>query len=111
LAEKQTELSNAVDKSPPQKYLEAMEALMKWVQSVEGVLLSEHAVVADTAVMEDQLQKFKVSHLDSPLNSIHFLDVPYLLTGQLEHRKLLICLNAFYISVSISFSHCKFCSF
>jgi hypothetical protein len=106
LAEKQTELSNAVDKSPPQKYLEAMEALMKWVHSVEGVLLSEHAVVADTAVMEDQLQKFKVSHLDSP-----FLDVPYLLTGQLEHRKLLICFNAFYISVSISFSHCKFCSF
>ncbi|XP_069695333.1 dystrophin, isoforms A/C/F/G/H isoform X7 [Periplaneta americana] len=59
LAERQTELSNTVDKSPPKKYLEAMEALMKWVHNVEGVLLSEHAVVADTAVMEDQLQKFK----------------------------------------------------
>jgi hypothetical protein len=68
LAEKQTELSNVVDKSPPQKYLEAMEALMKWVHNVEGVLLSEHAVVADAAVMEDQLQKFKVSHLTDLLN-------------------------------------------
>jgi len=62
LAEKQTELNNAVDRSPPQKYLEAMDALMKWVHNVEGVLLSEHAVVADIAVMEDQLQKFNVSH-------------------------------------------------
>jgi hypothetical protein len=71
LAEKQTELNNAVDKSPPQKYLEAMEALMKWVHNVEGVLLSEHAVVTDAAVMEDQLQKFRVSHLVDPINSIH----------------------------------------
>jgi hypothetical protein len=72
LAEKQTELNNAVDKSPPQKYLEAMEALMKWVHNVEGVLLSEHAVVADTAVMEDQLQKFKVIiYLVDPITGIH----------------------------------------
>lgn len=88
LAEKQTELSNAVDKSPPQKYLEAMEALMKWVHNVEGVLLSEHAVVADTVVMEDQLQKFKVSHL-SNCNGMHLLHVPYLLTGQLEQENCL----------------------
>lgn len=59
-----------MDKSPPQKYLEAMEALMKWVHNVEGVLLSEHAIVADTAVMEDQLQKFKVSHLGN-LVTVH----------------------------------------
>lgn len=74
LAEKQTELNNAVDKSPPQKYLEAMEALMKWVHNVEGVLLSEHAVVTDAAVMEDQLQKFKVSNLVTPLTvDIYFI--------------------------------------
>lgn len=59
-AERQTELSNAIDKSPPKKYLEAMEALMKWVHNVEGLLLSEHAVVAEMAVMKDQLKKFKV---------------------------------------------------
>jgi hypothetical protein len=72
LAEKQTQLNNAVDRSPPQKYLEAMDALMKWVHNVEGVLLSEHAVVADIAVMEDQLQKFNVSHpVESFSNVLH----------------------------------------
>lgn len=70
LAEKQTELNNAADKSPPQKYLEAMDALMKWVHNVEGVLLSEHAVVADIAVMEDQLQKFNVSHAVESFNIV-----------------------------------------
>lgn len=70
LAEKQTELNNAVDRSPPQKYLEAMDALMKWVHNVEGVLLSEHAVVADIAVMEDQLQKFNVSDADESFNTV-----------------------------------------
>jgi len=70
LAEKQTELNNAVDRSPPQKYLEAMDALMKWVHNVEGVLLSEHAVVADIAVMEDQLQKFNVSHTVESFNIV-----------------------------------------
>ncbi|XP_021932648.1 dystrophin-like [Zootermopsis nevadensis] len=85
LAEKQTELSNAVDKSPPQKYLEAMEALMKWVHNVEGVLLSEHAVVADTVVMEDQLQKFKELQktIEEQQNSFHYVNI----TGQeLIHR-------------------------
>jgi len=70
LAEKQTELNNAVDRSPPQKYMEAMDALMKWVHNVEGVLLSEHAVVADIAVMEDQLQKFNVSHAVESFNIV-----------------------------------------
>ena len=70
LAEKQTELNNAVDRPPPQKYLEAMDALMKWVYNVEGVLLSEHAVVADIAVMEDQLQKFNVSHAVETFNIV-----------------------------------------
>jgi hypothetical protein len=70
LAGKQTELNNAVDRSPPQKYLEAMDALMKWVHNVEGVLLSEHAVVADIAVMEDQLQKFNVSLLVEFFNNV-----------------------------------------
>jgi len=70
LAEKQTELNNAVDRSPPQKYLEAMDALMKWVHNVEGVLLSEHAVVADIAVMEDQLQKFIVSDADESFHIV-----------------------------------------
>lgn len=83
LAEKQTELNNAVDRSPPQKYLEAMGALMKWVHNVEGVLLSEHAVVADVAVMEDQLQKFNVSHAVESLIMLHMQLVVCLLTGLL----------------------------
>ncbi|PSN29971.1 hypothetical protein C0J52_24408 [Blattella germanica] len=85
LAEKQTELSNTVDKSPPKKYLEAMEALMKWVHNVEGVLLSEHAVVADIAIMEDQLQKFKELQktIEEQQNSFHYVNT----TGQeLIHR-------------------------
>nr|CAD7448133.1 unnamed protein product [Timema bartmani] len=59
LAERQTELSSVMDRTPPKKYLEAMEALMKWVHSVEGLLLSEHAVVSDADTMKDQLQKFQ----------------------------------------------------
>ncbi|XP_049782226.1 dystrophin, isoforms A/C/F/G/H-like, partial [Schistocerca cancellata] len=59
LTEKQTELTSAIDRTPPKKYLEAKEALMKWVHNVEGVLLSEHAVVSDITTMEDQLQKFR----------------------------------------------------
>ena len=84
MAQKQTELNNAVDRSPPQKYLEAMGALMKWVHNVEGVLLSEHAVVADVAVMEDQLQKFNVSHAVESVNiMLHMQLVVCLLTGLL----------------------------
>ncbi|GLH12299.1 Dystrophin, partial [Gryllus bimaculatus] len=60
LAERQTELSNQLERTPPRKYLEAMEALTQWVHGVEGLLLSEHAVVAAIPAMQDQLHKFQV---------------------------------------------------
>ncbi|GLH12298.1 Spectrin alpha chain, partial [Gryllus bimaculatus] len=59
LAERQTELSNQLERTPPRKYLEAMEALTQWVHGVEGLLLSEHAVVAAIPAMQDQLHKFQ----------------------------------------------------
>ncbi|XP_063241315.1 dystrophin, isoforms A/C/F/G/H-like [Bacillus rossius redtenbacheri] len=85
LAERQTELSSAVDRTPPQKYLEAMAALMSWVHSVEGVLLSEHAVVSDVASMEQQLHKFQELQktIEEQQSSFQYVN----LTGQELIRK------------------------
>lgn len=60
LGERQSDLSRAADKTPPRKYLEAMEALLKWINHVEEVLLSEEFLITDVDILEDQLQKYKV---------------------------------------------------
>nr|CAD7404046.1 unnamed protein product [Timema cristinae] len=84
LAERQTELSSVMDRTPPKKYLEAMEALMKWVHSVEGLLLSEHAVVSDADTMKDQLHKFQDSNLD-----LHVIvSVVYYKRSALDHATI-----------------------
>lgn len=39
----------------------AMKALSDWVNTAESNLLSDHAVLADLAPMEEQLKRFQVS--------------------------------------------------
>ncbi|GAB6025091.1 hypothetical protein CHUAL_010524 [Chamberlinius hualienensis] len=56
---RQTALSKAVDKLPPRKYLEAVEALMKWISDLDTALQTEEFLIAETEALEDQLQKYK----------------------------------------------------
>ncbi|XP_046433429.1 dystrophin, isoforms A/C/F/G/H-like isoform X10 [Neodiprion fabricii] len=59
LSERLTELRNQADKKPPKKYTETVNSLLSFINSVEGVLLLEHAVVSDDKSMENQLKKFR----------------------------------------------------
>lgn len=57
---RQQELTNAQDKAPPRSYLEAMEALLKWVTHMESLLASEKMKINEAEVMEEQLKQYKV---------------------------------------------------
>lgn len=48
------------EQSPVLKYTEAKTAIMKWINDVEGMLLSEHVILTYPQVMEQQLGKFQV---------------------------------------------------
>jgi dystrophin len=58
---RQQELTNAQDKAPPRSYLEAMEALLKWIMNMESLLSSERFQVTDCDLMKEQLRQFRVS--------------------------------------------------
>ncbi|XP_026673757.1 dystrophin, isoforms A/C/F/G/H isoform X3 [Ceratina calcarata] len=58
LSDRLTELNDAVDKTPPKKYMDTVDNLTSFINNVESVLLSEHIVMSDDKTMMDQLQKF-----------------------------------------------------
>lgn len=58
LVELQNEMNEQV---PVKKYTEARTVLLKWINDVEGMLLSEHVVLTHPQAMEQQLVKFQVS--------------------------------------------------
>ena len=58
--ERQRKLSEALDKAPPKAYLEAMAALLKWLQNNKDLLKSEKYEVKELPVMEKQQKQFKV---------------------------------------------------
>ncbi|PBC26807.1 Dystrophin [Apis cerana cerana] len=58
LSEKLTELNDAVDKTPPKKYTDAVTNLTSFINNVESMLLSEHIVMSDDKTMTEQLRKF-----------------------------------------------------
>ena len=62
IKEKEKILARALECAPPQRYIEAMKALTQWLQSVEAVLRSEEFFVTEIDDLEDQLQKYKVTH-------------------------------------------------
>lgn len=57
---RQQELTNAQDKAPPRSYLEAMEALLKWITNMESLLSTETFQVTECEVMKEQLKQFRV---------------------------------------------------
>ncbi|KAF3428529.1 hypothetical protein E2986_11233 [Frieseomelitta varia] len=58
LSERLTELNEAVDKTPPKRYTDAVANLTSFINNVESMLLSEHIVMSDDKTMTEQLQKF-----------------------------------------------------
>lgn len=67
------------EQSPVLKYTEAKTALMKWINDVEGMLLSEHVILTHPQVMEQQLVKFQVcilvTHLYNILKDLKFNEI------------------------------------
>lgn len=59
LSQRLTEITNAIDRTPPKKYIEAVNNLMSFINNVEGVLLSEHIIISDEKIMEEQIKRFK----------------------------------------------------
>ncbi|XP_029040793.2 dystrophin, isoforms A/C/F/G/H isoform X6 [Osmia bicornis bicornis] len=58
LSERLAELNDAVDKTPPKKYTDAVANLTSFINNVESTLLSEHIVMSDDKTMAEQLRKF-----------------------------------------------------
>jgi len=59
LSERLTEITNAIDRTPPKKYIEAVTNLMSFINNVEGFLLSEHIIMSDQKIMEEQIKRLK----------------------------------------------------
>ncbi|XP_032668835.1 dystrophin-like isoform X18 [Odontomachus brunneus] len=59
LSERLTEVNNAIDRTPPKKYIEAVSNLTLFINNVESVLLSEHIIISDEKVMAEQMNRFK----------------------------------------------------
>ncbi|XP_076668295.1 dystrophin, isoforms A/C/F/G/H isoform X2 [Andrena cerasifolii] len=58
LSERLAELNEAIDKTPPKKYTDAVINLTSFINNVESMLLSEHIVMSDDKTMAEQLKKF-----------------------------------------------------
>ena len=58
----QDKLCKALEKAPPKTYLEAMAALLKWIEGVELLLESEPFQVTDTGTMEEQGLHYRVGN-------------------------------------------------
>ncbi|XP_012055807.1 PREDICTED: dystrophin, isoforms A/C/F/G/H-like [Atta cephalotes] len=59
LSERLTEITNAIDRTPPKRYIEAITNLMSFINNVEGFLLSEHIIMSGEKIMEEQIKRFK----------------------------------------------------
>ncbi|KAJ8679612.1 hypothetical protein QAD02_015399, partial [Eretmocerus hayati] len=59
LSDRANELSNAADRTPPKKYNDTMSLLSSFINNIEGVLLSEHAVMTDERTMQDKFKRFE----------------------------------------------------
>lgn len=59
LSKRLTEVNNAIERTPPKKYIEAVSNLTLFVNNVESVLLSERVIISDEKVMTEQMNRFK----------------------------------------------------
>ncbi|KAL5009782.1 hypothetical protein ScPMuIL_012087 [Solemya velum] len=75
ISERQHLLTEALNKAPPRAYLDAMDALLKWISHIENVLQSEKFQVRSLKVLEEQLQQYRA--LQSDLQE-HKLSLEYI---------------------------------
>ena len=54
---------DALEKSTPSSFLEAMEALLKWIADFGEVLNSEPFCVNELEILEEQYSQYKVRYL------------------------------------------------
>jgi len=59
------EINNAIDRTPPKKYIEAVGNLILFLNNVESILLSEHLIISDEKSMEEQMERF--NHIENSL--------------------------------------------
>ena len=59
LSDRSNELSSAADKTPPKKYIDTVNTLMSFINNIESVLLSEHAVMSDEKTMHQRVKRFE----------------------------------------------------
>ncbi|XP_014615296.1 PREDICTED: dystrophin-like [Polistes canadensis] len=58
LSDRLNEITDKIEKIPPKKYTESITNLMTFVNNVESLLLSEHTIISDKKIMEEQVKKF-----------------------------------------------------
>ncbi len=58
--ERQNKLTSAMERAPPKSFLDAFQALLKWIEGVELLIQSESFSVNSVDVMEDQLTHYRV---------------------------------------------------
>lgn len=58
LSQRLTEITNAINRTPPKKYIEAITNLTSFINNAEDVLLSEHIIISDEKIMEEQIKRF-----------------------------------------------------
>jgi len=56
-------LTQQLIQSPPKKYLDATDALVRWLSEVEDVL-SEKVYISDINTMEKKISLYKVEYID-----------------------------------------------
>lgn len=92
LEDRQKQLTAALESGPPKQFLSTMDAVLLKIKNMESQLGSEF-LISDTASLEEQLQKYKVSV--GVLNFIEFypqvqiLEVP-VQQNKRHHRKVLL---------------------
>ncbi|XP_024870637.1 dystonin-like isoform X2 [Temnothorax curvispinosus] len=64
LSERLTEIIDVINRTPPKKYIKAVTNLISFILiitllNVESVLLSEHIIILDEKIMEEQIKRFK----------------------------------------------------
>ena len=60
LVARERALNDALVSAPPKQYLDAMKALIDWLEKVNEVMKTEEFFVAEMDDLEEQVQEYKV---------------------------------------------------
>ena len=61
LGARQQLLNQAMERAPPRSFLDALDALLRWIDGVESLLDSEPVVTNFSGNTEEQLHQYRVS--------------------------------------------------